>query len=84
MKATGWGGRRSDRHMTRKEKSWRTWRKKARTREKEEGSGSRGLVWSKREAEMENKRRNATWETLLLSQMSKWYPHMQRQVSSSG
>lgn len=49
---TGWGGRRSERQMTGKEERWRTWRKKEKATEKEEGRGSHGLVWSKNEVEM--------------------------------
>ncbi len=49
---TGWGGRRSERQMTGKEERWRTRRKMEKAREKEEGTDSRGTVWSKSEAGM--------------------------------
>ena len=56
MEVTGWGGRRSDRQRTGKEERWQTRRKKERTRGREEGTGSRGAVWSRREAGRERKR----------------------------
>lgn len=77
MEVKGWGGWRRERQMTQK-KRWHTWRKKGRAREKEEGSGSHGMVWNKREAEMGNKTGKAKREDLLWSRMSKWYPQMLR------
>lgn len=49
---TGWGGRRSERQMTGKEERWHKWRKREKAREREEGTDSRGTVWSRSEAEM--------------------------------
>lgn len=48
------------------------WRKKVRTREKEAGRDSRGMVWSRREAETSNETEEAAWDTLHCCQMCKW------------
>lgn len=76
MEVTGWGGRRSERQMMAKKERRRMWRKKVRTREKEAGRDSRGMVWSKSEAEMVNETEEATSDTPLCSQMCKWPPQM--------
>lgn len=49
---TGLGGRRSERQMTGKEGRWRMWRKREKAREREGGTDSRGMAWSKTEAGM--------------------------------
>lgn len=71
---TGWGGRRSERRMTGKEERWRMRRKKARARETEGGTDSRGTVWSKSEAETGSEME--TSEALLSSQMCKRHPRV--------
>lgn len=69
---TGCGGRRSEGQMTGKEERWHMWRKKVKATEREEGTRSRGMVWSKGEAEMASETETTTLETLLSSQMCKW------------
>lgn len=65
---TGRRGRRSDRQMKGKEERWHMWRKRERTRERWEGRGCRGMVWSKTEAEAGTETETVACGTLLYSQ----------------
>lgn len=74
MEVTGLGGRRSDRQMRGMEERRHMWRKRGRTRERWEGRGCRGMVWSKCEAEVGSESETVTCRSLLYSQMCKRHP----------
>ncbi len=79
---TGLGEKRSERQTTGKEERWRRGRRGEKTREREEGTDSRDVVWSKSEPGTGSET-ETTSETLLSFQMCSWRPQMWRVVVQS-